>query len=129
MSDLDTVRHLYELLSAQDFEGLLGLAAEDCVLSQDESLPWGGRYVGHDGAAAFIAALYGHIQSELTIEALFVDDGRIVQIGRSRGTVLANGATFDIPEMHLWTVENGKISSGHFAFDSTVMLQALAAAA
>ena len=126
MSDLDTVRHLYELLSAQDFEGLLGLAAEDCVLSQDESLPWGGRYVGHDGAASFIAALYGNIQSELTIEALFEDDGQIIQIGRSRGTVLANGAIFDIPEIHLWTVIDGKIASGHFAFDSTVMYQALA---
>ena len=127
MSDLETMRHFYELLQVQDFEGLLAMAAEDCVLTQDESLPWGGHYVGHDGAASFIAALYGNIQADLSIEALFEDEGRVIQIGRSRGTVLATGATFDLPEIHVWTVKDDKIASGHFAYDSTVMHQALAA--
>lgn len=127
MTDLETVRRLYELLDAQDFEGVLALAGDDCVLTQDESLPWGGRYVGHDGAASFVAALYGTIQSDLSIEALFDDGGQIIQIGRIRGTVLANGATFDLPEIHLWTVEDGKVATGHFAYDTRTMCDAIAA--
>ncbi len=128
MTDLETVRRLYELLDAEDFEGVLALASDGCVLTQCESLPWGGRYVGHDGAASFVTALYGTIQSDLSIEALFEDEGQIIQIGRIRGTVLANGATFDLPEIHVWTVEDGKIASGHFAYDTAVMCRAIAAA-
>jgi uncharacterized protein len=127
MTDLETVSRLYELLEVRDFEGVLALASDDCVLTQDESLPWGGRYVGHGGAASFVAALYGTIKSDLTIQALFEDAGQIIQIGRIRGTVLANGAAFDLPEIHAWTVKDGKVATGHFAYDTTIMAQAIAA--
>jgi ketosteroid isomerase-like protein len=39
--------------------------------------------------------------------------------------VRANGATFDIPEVHRWTIRDGKAVAAHFAIDTAAMLEAL----
>jgi len=58
----------------------------------------------------------------VTIEALFAADGEVIQFGRTRGTVRATGTAFDIPEVHRWTVRNGKAVAAHFAIDTQAML-------
>lgn len=35
----------------------------------------------------------------------------MVQVGRTRGTVRANGRPFDSPEVHIWRVTDGLISA------------------
>ena len=37
----------------------------------------------------------------------------------------ANGATFELSEVHTWTVRNSKVVAAHFAIDTPAMLQAL----
>jgi ketosteroid isomerase-like protein len=61
----------------------------------------------------------------VTIEAVFEADGEVIQFGHTRGTVRDNGATFDIPEVHRWTINNDKAVAAHFAIDSAAMLDAL----
>jgi ketosteroid isomerase-like protein len=39
--------------------------------------------------------------------------------------VRANGAAFDIPEVHRWTIRDGKAVAAHFAIDTAAMLDAL----
>jgi ketosteroid isomerase-like protein len=128
MSDIDVVRDVYAAMAARDVERLLTLIDESCVITQDERLPWGGRYVGHDGFASFAAALTGTIASAVTTEALFSADDEVVQVGRTRGTVVATGATFDVAEVHRWTIRDGKAVAAHFAIDTPAMLEALTAA-
>jgi ketosteroid isomerase-like protein len=127
MSDIEVVGSLYAAMAAREFERLFALAAENLVLTQDDRLPWGGRHVGHHGLAEFAAALTGAIDSQVTIEALFEADGEVIQYGRTRGTVRANGVAFDIPEVHRWKVRDGRAVSAHFAIDTPAMLAALAA--
>ena len=53
MSDVEVVTQIYEAFVSQDVEHLFMLVDPECVITQDPSLPWGGRHVGHDGLAQF----------------------------------------------------------------------------
>ncbi|MBV9953265.1 MAG: nuclear transport factor 2 family protein [Acidimicrobiia bacterium] len=125
MSDIDTVRAYYEALAARDFERILAVVDESCVITQDERLPWGGRHVGHDGLATFGLTLTSTIASQVTHEALFEADGDVIQVGRTKGTVVATGVPFDIAEVHRWTIRDGKAVAAHFSIDTPAMLEAL----
>lgn len=126
MDNLARVREIYGAFERQDLEGLLALVDPECVVTQDASLPWGGRYTGHDGVTTFALALMGTTDSAVVVESLFEVDGQVVEYGRSRGSVRANGKTFDIPEVHIWTLRDGLVVAAHFLIDTPGMLAALA---
>jgi hypothetical protein len=65
------------------------------------------------------------IDSAVSIDSVFEADGDVIQFGHTRGTVRANGAAFDIPEVHRWTIRDGKAVAAHFAIDTAAMLDAL----
>jgi uncharacterized protein len=126
MSDIEVVERVYQAYAAQDLDVLLALSDPACVITQDPALPWGGRYEGHEGVTAFAFALGVTVDAALCVESLFEADGQVIECGRSRGTVRATGQTFDVPEIHLWTVKDGKVTAAHFASDTSTMLSALA---
>ena len=125
MDDVDVVKALYAAMAARDLGGLFRLLDESCVVTQDPALPWGGRHVGHEGFTTFALTLAKTIDSAVTVEAVFAADGDVFQYGRTRGTVRATGAVFDIPEVHRWTIRDGKAVAAHFAIDTPAMLEAL----
>jgi ketosteroid isomerase-like protein len=127
MTDIEIVRVIYRAMAERDLDTLFGLVDESCVVTQDPLLPWGGRHVGHDGFASFALTLTGTIDSAVAIEAVFAADDEVIQFGRTRGTVRANGAAFDIPEVHRWKIRDGKAIAAHFAIDTAAMLDALRA--
>jgi uncharacterized protein len=124
-AEVEVVRRIYDALASRDFGALFELIGADIVITQDDRLPWGGRFEGHDGYAQFGARLLETIDSAVTIEAVFAADDEVIQCGRTKGTVSATGAAFDIPEVHRWTVRNGKAVAAHFAIDTDAMLTAL----
>jgi ketosteroid isomerase-like protein len=124
--NIEVVRHIYQAFAHQDLEDLLTLVDPDCVVTQDASLPWGGRRVGHDGVTTFAFALMGATDSAVIAESVFEADGQVIECGRSKGTVRANGNAFDIPEVHIWTLKDGKVVAAYFAIDTPAMLAALA---
>jgi uncharacterized protein len=125
-ADVEAVEGIYTAMAARDLATVLGLIAEDCVLTQDERLPWGGRFEGPDGFATFGLALAGSIQSAVETFAIYAADGDVIQMGRTRGTTVATGTSFDIPEVHRWTLRDGQVVRAHFAIDTPAMLAALA---
>ncbi|MCU1375795.1 MAG: hypothetical protein JWO68_3081 [Actinomycetia bacterium] len=125
MSDLDLVRAIYAAMAARDVERLFELVDPGFVVTQDDRLPWGGRHVGHDGLATFALTLGATIDSAVTTDAIFQADGEVIQVGRTRGTVRANGASFDLAEVHRWVLRDGKAVSAHFAIDTPAMLDVL----
>ena len=126
MSDIDVVRAIYAAMGDRDIDRLFELLDPECAITQDPALPWGGRHVGHDGFAHFGLTLTATITSSVTHEVMFMADGDVIQVGHTRGTVNANGQSFDIPEVHRWTVRDGKAVAAHFAIDTEAMLRALA---
>ena len=127
MTDVEVVQAIYAAMAARDLEALFGLLDESCVITQDPALPWGGRHVGHDGFATFGATLTGTIASVVTTDAIFTADDEVVQVGQTRGTVVATGVAFDVAEVHRWTIRDGRAVAAHFAIDTPAMLTALAA--
>ena len=125
MSDIDVVREIYHNMAERNVDRLFELIDAGFVVTQDPALPWGGRHVGHDGFLAFALALTSAIDSAVTTEALFEVDGDVVQFGRTRGTTVATGKAFDIPEVHRWTIRDGKALRAHFSIDTAAMLDAL----
>jgi ketosteroid isomerase-like protein len=127
MTDVDVVREIYECMASRDLERLVQLVDPEVVITQDPAVPWGGRFEGHDGLATFAATLTGTITSAVTTDALFASDGDVVQAGRTKGTVNANGAPFDVAEVHRWTIRDGRAVAAHFSIDNEAMLAAIGA--
>jgi uncharacterized protein len=125
VSNTETIEELYRAFATGGVDRVFELCAPDCVVTQADVLPWGGRYEGFDGIAMFGATLGGTIDSVITTEVMFEAGDCVIQGGRSRGTVLANGVAFDVPEVHVWTLRNGKVAAAEFYVDTQAMLRAL----
>jgi ketosteroid isomerase-like protein len=39
--------------------------------------------------------------------------------------VRATGVEFDVPEVHIWTIRDGKVAAANFYIDTPLMLEAL----
>jgi uncharacterized protein len=128
MSNIEIIRELYRAFEADGLDRIFELCDSNCVVIQDHALPWGGRYEGLDGVANFGLALGGTIGSVVTADATFEAGDRVIQCGRSRGTVIATGAEFDIPEVHIWTLHDGKVTAAEFYIDTPAMLDVLSQA-
>jgi ketosteroid isomerase-like protein len=124
--DVAVVEAIYAAMAASDVSTLFNLLDPEIVVVQDDRLPWGGRHIGHDGFATFGLALRANIASSVTTDAVFSADGDVVQMGRTRGTVVATGVPFDIAEVHRWTIRDGRAVAAHFSIDTPAMLRALA---
>jgi ketosteroid isomerase-like protein len=125
LSNLEIIQALYEAFAGGRLERVLDLVDPTCVIRQDEALPWGGRFDGFDGVATFAARLGENIHSTLVTRELYEAGDRVVQCGRSQGTVLASGVTFDVPEVHVWTLHDKKVVTAEFYVESLRVLAAL----
>ena len=85
MTDIETIQAVYAAMAAKDLDALFELLDPEIVITQDERLPWGGRFEGHDGFATFGLALTGSIASAVTIDAIFEADGDVIQMGHTAG--------------------------------------------
>ena len=125
--DTAVVQQVYAAFEAGDLTRIGALFAADGVITQSPGVPWGGVHRGHAGLAHFLTALTGHIESRPVSDQLIADgDGHVVQVGRTRGTVRATGAPFDVPEVHVWTVRAGQVQRFEVYLDTAAMRHALA---
>jgi uncharacterized protein len=120
------VRGIYEAYSRGDAGTAVELLQADVEIRQTELLPWGGHYRGHQGAYQFLERLQAHIESKVELERLVPAGDCVVAIGHTRGTVRANGAAFDVPIAHVWTIRDGRIGAVDYHVDTPALLAALA---
>ena len=125
MDPIHTVEAIYTAMAAKDISALAELVDTSVVITQDDRLPWGGRFEGHEGYLDFVLKLTGTIDSAVRMDELFEADGDVVQVGHTQGTVVATGVAFDIAEVHRWTIVDGKAVRAHFSIDTPAMLRAL----
>jgi ketosteroid isomerase-like protein len=125
MDEIEVVQEIYAAMAAADIGRLAELIDESVVITQDERLPWGGRFEGHPGFIEFAGKLTGTIASAVTTDSIFSADGDVIQMGHTKGTVVATGVEFDIAEVHRWTIVDGKAVRAHFSIDTPGMLEVL----
>jgi ketosteroid isomerase-like protein len=120
------VEEVYAAFATGDLARIRELFATDGVITQSPGVPWGGEHTGQAGLAHFLTTLTGHIESRPESHQLIADgDGHVVQVGRTRGTVRATGARFDVPEVHVWTVRGGQVQRFDVYLDTAAMRRAL----
>jgi uncharacterized protein len=123
--NIATIQRVYDAFKTRDANVFQELFAPDIKIWQSPELPWGGEYEGHDGAFTFLLKLVEHSESQVTTESMFAAGDHVVQTGRTRGKVLANGATFDVPEVHVWELRDGKVVRFQVYIDTPAMVAAL----
>jgi ketosteroid isomerase-like protein len=123
--NLATIQRVYDAFQTRDADLIRDLFAPDIAIWQTPELPWGGDYHGHDGAFTFLLKLVEHIESQVTTESLFAAGDNVVQTGHTRGKVVANGAPFVVPEVHVWELRGGKVIRFTVYIDTPAMLAAL----
>jgi uncharacterized protein len=123
--NVELVLRMYEAFAATDYDTILTLVDPEIHVSQTDELPWGGEYDGYEGLAAFFGRLREVIASEVTHNAVYAAGERVVQTGRTAGTVNATGVAFDVAETHILTIRDGKVVRFEAFIDTPAMLSAL----
>lgn len=127
-SNVKLVHAVYAAFQQRDLSAISKLLAPDIRIQQTTQLPWGGTYQGLAEFPTFFAKLTEHLDSNLSFDRLLDAGDDVVAIGRTSGTVVKNGAPFDIPVVHVWGVRDGLVSSFQPYIDVALMQVALRAA-
>jgi ketosteroid isomerase-like protein len=94
-------------------------------ITQCPQLPFGGTFLGHEGARVFFGKVATYLDSYVTIERIIDTGEHVALIGRTYGTVKSTGRKFEIPIMHLWGFKDGLAVRLEIALDVPTMLAAL----
>jgi ketosteroid isomerase-like protein len=119
------IERLYDAFRRRDLPMIFEVFAPDVEIRQSRQVPWGGEYKGHEEAAVFFGKLMQSITSTVALDG-FIDAGdHVVALGRSSGTVNANGAAFDVRVAHVWTVQDGRVTRVEYYIDLPAVRAAL----
>jgi uncharacterized protein len=123
-SSRTVAQRYYEAIGAHDIEGALALIAEDVVLREAPSLPYGGTHHGRD---KFIEALGGATEfvdiDSIVLEHLLVDGERVAAFVVCRAPSQKDGPPSYCLDWLL--IRGGKIVElTPFYFDTAAMLAA-----
>jgi len=119
------VRELDEAFTRRDLESVFRVLDHRVEYRQSTEVPWGGDYVGHEGVREFYTRLRNTVSSTVVLERLIDAGDEVEAIGRTQGTVIKTGRSFDVPIAHIWTLKNALATYANFNIDNPSMLAAL----
>ncbi|MGW6332977.1 nuclear transport factor 2 family protein [Nocardia rhamnosiphila] len=101
---------LSETFASNDFEAMLRLFDENCVVREAPDLPFGGDWTGRDGVAALSARQAEYFEMVPTSLGVYeIDESRLIMHTSMQMTSRATGAQETIPIMEMYTVRDGLI--------------------
>jgi ketosteroid isomerase-like protein len=113
MSAAEAARSFYELFSAGKIEEALErFVAADAVLENPlpEPIPFGGRFEGRHGFAAYLQAIFSGIEMEqFEVDEIFAEGERVVVLGRETSRVRSTDKRYTMSWVHVLTVRNGRV--------------------
>jgi uncharacterized protein len=123
---VELVRSLYQAFARRDQAAVLAAVDPEVEFIQTEELPWGGYYKGApEGVHSFFSKLMAAVDSRVEIDKTWEAGNAVVVVGRTIGTVKANGKPFDVDIVHVWTIREGKVVRFNPYIDTPRMLEAL----
>lgn len=124
--DVAVVQSAYEAFRRGTVQAIFALLHPEIELYQSEWVPWGGKYKGHEEAGYFFSNLTETIESRVDPDQ-FVDDeeGHVVAVGHTRGSVRTTRREFEVPIVHVWTIKEGKALRFEAYIDTSQMRVAL----
>ena len=120
------VRGFNDALARGDVAGMLDFLDPQVEWRAPESVPWGGTFRGHEGFREFLGKVLEQ-PAEFRREMLeYLDAGqRVVVLLRQMGRPKGGDTGYDVPEVHVWTVRDGKIVDFEGCFDTATVLRTL----
>jgi ketosteroid isomerase-like protein len=124
--DVTVVQSAYEAFRRGDVQAIFALLHPEIELYQSKRVPWGGKYKGHEEAGHFFSKLTENIEPRVEPDQ-YIDDeeGDVVAVGYTRGSVRATGREFEVPAVHVWTIREGKAVKFEAYIDALQMRVAL----
>jgi uncharacterized protein len=123
----EVVLGVYESTMAGDQQRVLELLSPDVEWRMPDSLPYGGRFAGHEGVRE-TRARSGEVfdgTPTFTREAMFPSAPEVVVSGTMSATVRDTGAPVEVPFVHVWTVRDGKVVARRQYTDTGTLGEAL----
>ncbi len=126
MNPIDVVKASYEaMLGRGDLDGFLSFFAEDGVLLEADSLPYGGRFVGHEairGALLKVIDTYSEFSFKPDV---FATSGEwVIAYGDFAVTVRSTGKQVSFPLAEATQVVGDKIKLIHPVYSDTAAILA-----
>jgi uncharacterized protein len=123
--NVELVERVYQAFRRRDFQDIFRMCAPDVEVVQSHELPWGGAYRGQAEVMQFFSTLTRHVSSTVVLDRVIDADDHVVAIGRTRGTVLVSGRSFDVPVVHVWNIRDGLVARFTPYMDHPTMKAAL----
>ena len=123
------VETVYTTFAQGDMEAFAGLMAPNIVWNEAEGNPYAdlNPYIGPE---AVMSGLMARLVSEwkdisVTPQVYVVEGDRVVVFGRYKETWKATGRTIDIPFVHSWTVNDGKLVAFQQYTDTAALVETM----
>jgi uncharacterized protein len=111
--NIDVIKKLYGAFGKGDIETIIDHLADQFVWRFDAPsvIPYAGEY---NTPKQVKEGFFGSLASTQKDYALKVDefvaqDDKVIMVGSYGATVSATGKRFDLPLVHVWTIQNGKV--------------------
>jgi uncharacterized protein len=127
MSNLNSVRAVYDAFAKGDIPAVLGFLSPDIEWTEAEGFPYGGTYVGPKAVLEGVfMRLGGEWEGFAAVPHEFIDGGdSVVALGKYSGTYKSTGKSFQANFAHVWKVEDGKAVRFVQYVDTLLVTQAL----
>lgn len=127
MSNLTSVRAVYDAFAKGDVPAVLGFLNPDVEWTEAEGFPYGGTYVGPQ---AVLEGVFMRLGTEwdgfAAVPDEFIDGGdAVVALGEYSGTYKATGKSFRANFAHVWKVKDGKAVGFTQYVDTLIVRRAL----
>ena len=128
MTNVETVRRLYDAFAARDAAAIRQLFAPDIEWVQNAGFPGGGRHVGADAVLNDVFAKFRTDWSawKVTVDEYLDAGDTVVALGEYRGTHARTGKSMTAAFAHLYDVRDGRITRFRQYTDTAMVAAAMA---
>lgn len=127
--NLGSIRNLYAAFAKGDIPTVLGSFDSDIIWEEPDvpGHPWGGKHQGPDGVLNGVFMQIGGTTENFSIvaEDYHAAGDRVLAIGKFNGTTKATGKPFKSDFVHIYTLNNGKITHFKTIEDSSSVLSSV----
>jgi uncharacterized protein len=111
--NIDLVKKLYAAFGKGEIETIVDHLADQLSWRFDAPsvIPYAGEYGTPEQVKTGFFQALGSTQKDYALRAdeFIAQNDRVVMVGRYGATVTSTGKSFDLPLVHVWTVQNGKV--------------------
>lgn len=127
LENVNTIKQMYEAAIKGDMQKALNALDEDLVVHEQESLPYGGRYEGHEGFQKLFQNLAATWDDFKFTPKEYLDAGEsVVAIVQLTDKAKTTGNSLDMTMYELWKMRGGKaVECRSIVWDTAKMLEIL----